>query len=160
MKGSTANCKACKETPEPDYYGSPRKCAFDENGIFTEDNWNCVTANALRLLAGESSHWGENHKESDENSFYVYRNDRSYAALWIPSHPNDIPDGKECGPFRGGGFIAMYWSKHRGQTEGIIRVDARDGGQWKDAGLPLTVTEVEAALENLTIAAGLSATVI
>lgn len=34
----------------------------------------------------------------------------------------------------------------------MIRVDPRDGGMWNEAGLPLTMIEAEAALENLRIA--------
>ncbi len=34
-------------------------------------------------------------------------------------------------------MIAMTWYKHRGQTEHIIRVDPRDGGQPNEAGLPI-----------------------
>jgi hypothetical protein len=144
---ATANCKRCQKTPVPSNFGSPRKCAFNSNGIFTSDNWNCVTACELRALAGEG--W-DNKKDAE--SFFVRRDDRSYAAIWIPPHPEDVPDGERVGPFRGGGFIAMTWYKDRGQTEIMIRVDPRDGGMPDEAGLPLTAHEAEAALENLQLA--------
>jgi hypothetical protein len=56
-------CKLCDNTPVPTYFASPRKCAFVD-GVFTFDNWNCVTMNYLRELiadAGITSH------NSDEN---------------------------------------------------------------------------------------------
>jgi hypothetical protein len=40
-------CHLCKTRPVPEYYGSPRRCAFDERGNFTPDNWNCETMNDL-----------------------------------------------------------------------------------------------------------------
>ena len=85
------------------------------------------------------------------------RDDRSYAArkphllwstIWIPPNPNEAEDE---GEFRGGGFIAMYWYKHRGQTENIIRVDPRNGAMIDVAALPLTAVEAEIALVNLDI---------
>ena len=54
LEKSVLNCKRCKEAIIPDNFGSPRVCAFDENGIFTTENWNCVTAGLLRMFAGES----------------------------------------------------------------------------------------------------------
>jgi hypothetical protein len=41
-------CKLCAERPVPDNYGSERKCAFDEQGMFTPENWMCETMNELR----------------------------------------------------------------------------------------------------------------
>ena len=141
---ASANCKLCRETPVPSYFGSPRKCSFDESGVFTSEGWNCVTANNLRDFA---------EQETDE-SFCIRRDDETYAALWIPPHPEDVPSGKRFGPFRGGGFLAMTWYKNRGRTDLIIRVDPRDGGLPDKAALPLTVREAEAAIENLTLARG------
>lgn len=40
-------CSRCVADPQPKDFGSPRRCAFDESGNFTPDNWNCVTLNLL-----------------------------------------------------------------------------------------------------------------
>ena len=145
LSETVSNCALCKSTPVPENYGSPRSCAFDAGGLFTSDNWACVTALHLRELAGE------NEDSKNEESFYIRANDQSYGALYVPPNPNDVPEGEEFGPFRGGGFIAMSWYKGHGQTEIIIRVDPRDGGALDEAGLPLTLREAEAAIENIRL---------
>lgn len=129
-----AKCKLCVGRPE--YFGGERRCAFG-TGEFSSDNWLCATCVAIRQLMGESG------EETDEN-FYVRRDDRSYGALFVPPLQQDAPDE---GAWRGGGMIAGYWYKHRGQTEMLIRVDPRDGGQENDAAKRLTLEEAEAALE-------------
>jgi hypothetical protein len=143
----TANCKLCKETPVPDNMASPRLCAFNRDGYFTTENWCCVTALRLRALCGEAS-----RPANEGYRLYIRRDDQSYGALWVPPHPHDVPEGERIGPFRGGGFIAMSWYKGHGQTEVMIRVDPRDGGQLDEAGLPLTMREAEEAIENLRLA--------
>ncbi len=135
----------CKERGQT-WSGSAPRCAF-ESGVFSSDNWNCATANALRELSGE-----RNWQTKEKDSLWLRRNDQSFAAMWVPAHPEDVPDGDRCGPFRGGGFIAMTWYKHRGQTEMILRVDPRDGGTVDKCGLPLTIAEAEAAIENIRLA--------
>ena len=142
LGAATANCTLCRETPVPSNFASLRKCAFDSRGVFTSDNWNCVTAGELRALAGAGS-----DDKKDPDSLFVQRNDKSYAAIWIPPHPEDVPDGERIGPFRGGGFIAMTWYKHHGCTDIMIRVDGAYGGHG-----PLTAHEADEALENLRLA--------
>ncbi len=137
-------CPLCIKRGRPANFGSEPRCAF-RAGQFSTDNWACATANILRTFVDE------------ENSAYHWRlryDDQSYAALFVPAHPQDIDAPEEqrlYGPWRGGGMIAMYWYKNRGQTEGIFRVDPRDGGLFKDASLPLTLVEAEAAIINLTL---------
>jgi hypothetical protein len=137
-------CALCDTVPVPAYYGSPRVCAFDDAGIFKSENWNCETAVELRVLAHEN---GFEDARSNE-SLYLRRDDQSYAALYVPPHPADAPDGEQYGPWRGGGFIAMSWYKNHGRTDIMIRVDPRNGGLIGEAGLPLILREAEAALEN------------
>lgn len=145
-KKGTANCRLCRETEVPSYFASPRRCAFDQKGIFTPDNWNCVTANKLRSLAGEGT------PQITTESMWVRCEDQNFSALWVPPHPDNVPDGERFGPFRGGGgLIAMSWYKSRGCTEIMIRVDPRDGGTYEKSGLPLTVDEAEAAIVNLEL---------
>ena len=146
MNRETANCRLCKEREVPAYYGSAPKCAWDSTGNFTTENWNCETANFLRMAAGEAA------SRRSVEAMWVRRNDQSYAALFVPPHPDDIPNGEIVGPFRVGGFIGMTWYKHRGRTDVIVRIDPRDGGMPDEAGLPLTLAEADQAVENLTAA--------
>ena len=139
-------CKRCIERGRPANFGSEPKCAF-MTGEFSEDNWQCVTASIIRSFMGED--YCDTH---DGDRFYIYRDDESFGAIWVPPNPQDVPDGDEVGPWRGGGLIAGYWYKHRGCTEMLIRVDPRNGGQAADAGKRLTLAEAEAAIENLEIA--------
>ncbi len=150
------NCKYCKETPVPSNYGSPRQCAFDESGNFTGSNWNCVSANLLRYAAGE--HEGEPPQPGWQKKLYVYADDASYAAIFVPPHPEDIPDGKKVGEFGGGGFIAMSWYKHRGTIQVMTRVDSWKDGRYESE--PLTQAAAEDAIDNLIIAGTLTAEMI
>lgn len=40
-------CPRCEADPQPENFGDRRKCAFDAEGKFTPDNWNCATLNAM-----------------------------------------------------------------------------------------------------------------
>lgn len=140
-----AKCKLCVEQGWPEHFGSEPCCAF-EAGEFSSDNWNCATANAIRRLMGEGD-WGD--KERNDEAFYVRRDDQSYGALFVPPNPERDEDE---GPWQGGGLIAGYWYKHRGQTEMLIRVDPRNGGMEQDAAKPLTLEEAEEALECCLLA--------
>lgn len=140
-----SDCARCVKRGQT-WNGSAPRCAF-KTGEFSNENWNCATANNLRSLAGE-----DHNDAKTAESLYLYRDDQSYAALFVPPNENDIPDGEEIGPFRGGGFIAMSWYKHRGQTDMILRVDPRDGGTWDKCGMPLTLAEAEAAIKNIEAA--------
>jgi len=82
-------CKLCKERGKPESFGSDPKCAFPD-GVFTSDNWNCATMNALRDIAGS----------------YRHGNEDQYAEV-IPATDDD-----ECT------HIVLTWYKSRGRTEG------------------------------------------
>jgi hypothetical protein len=60
--------------------------------VFSSNNWNCLTANALRDLV----------RQDEDDSRAVWSEDQ-YAALL----PWD------------GAFIVLSWYKHRGRTEGM-----------------------------------------
>jgi len=81
-------CKLCQTTPK-DWDGDDRVCAFPD-GIFSDDNWNCATANKLRDLA-------ENYR--------VYGDDQSIAVI-------PIPKMKEYNS----GWLVLNWYKNRGCT--------------------------------------------
>lgn len=40
-------CPRCAADPQPEDFGSPRKCAFLEDGTFTPKNWNCATIDVV-----------------------------------------------------------------------------------------------------------------
>jgi len=113
------SCKLCSTRPVPSCYGSPRKCAFDDSGNFTGNNWNCETANELRELMEAGS---------DEHSGTAYRtryDDESIGVLATENH----------------GFIVATWYKERGRTGQIVLMcDA-------NTPRPITVDEAESILE-------------
>lgn len=134
-------CKACVEQGQPANFGSPVRCAF-ESGVFSDQNWQCATACQLRELAGE----GETREDQHRDGFWTRRNDTSYAALYVPPHPDQE---EHEGEWRGGGFIAMTWYKSRGGTDVMVRVDGWEGG--KHCAVPLTREAAEAALVNILL---------
>lgn len=68
-------CKRCEADPQPSDCGSPRRCAFDEAGLFTPENWNCAT---LNLLADER---GRETEHGDDESIQVCYG--AYSGGWI-----------------------------------------------------------------------------
>ena len=104
-------CKLCQSRPVPESYGSPRKCAFDESGAFTSDNWNCETMNALRgaLLFR-----------------YLDDDNGSIALFPLIDGPNDVS-----------GYIVLTYYKSRG-TIGGARIVNDDQ---PDIGLTLEIAE-------------------
>lgn len=42
-------CRRCEADPRPKHFGSDRNCAFNADGTFTDDNWNCATIEALMV---------------------------------------------------------------------------------------------------------------
>lgn len=83
---SDFQCRRCLERGQ-DWDGDPPRCAFDKDGNFTADNWNCATMNELRKTA--------------EDRGCVVSSEGQNAAL--------LPwDGR---------FIALSWYKRRGATD-------------------------------------------
>lgn len=83
-------CLACLSAGmKPPHFGSPRRCAF-ESGIFSTDNWQCATLNALRDLAIFS------HRDDMENG----------SICVIPLPVNDIQQG----------YIVLSFYKDRGSV--------------------------------------------
>lgn len=95
-------------TGRPRHFGSDPRCAF-RDGVFTRDNWNCATANALRGLCPDSW-WGEHPTPG----VFSWRDDNaaaSFGALWVPEYASDDEE------LSGAGFyVAMSWYKSRGAT--------------------------------------------
>jgi len=138
-----SKCKLCRERGEQT--NGKVKCAF-EIGEFSQDNWNCATAIEIRGLIGEGGGYLSSGRRGD--NFYLYRHDQSYGALWVPPHPEDVPNGDRMGLWRGGGMIVAYWYRHYCQTELLMRLDPLEP---RSAGYPLTLAEAEAAIENIQL---------
>lgn len=49
-------CPRCRQRGQT-WEGDPPRCGFDRIGNFKEDNWNCATLNALRVLAEPMKFW-------------------------------------------------------------------------------------------------------
>ena len=104
-------CKLCESRPVPKNYGSPRKCAFDEKGAFTRDNWNCETINEMRraLLFR-----------------YTGEENGSIALFPLIDAPNEV-----------NGYVVLTYDKNRGTVGGArIVCDEQD-----DLSLTLEIAE-------------------
>lgn len=112
-------CKLCNERGQTWSGGAP-KCSF-ENGIFSNEGWNCATANALRDLLPDAG----NH---EYDTFRTRCDDESFGLLSVPDF----------------GFIVMTWYKDRGRTGQIYYMMDEQKPR------PLTLAEAEAAIEILT----------
>lgn len=52
-------CRRCRERGK-DWSGGDPECGFT-SGVFSPDNWNCATLNALRDLAEQTRCYGDDH---------------------------------------------------------------------------------------------------
>jgi hypothetical protein len=89
-------CPRCLADPQPVHFGSPRNCAFNEDGTFTQENWRCGTMDKLLSFT----------REHDGN---LDGCDESMQIIDGPSDSGD-PNDEICG------FIVMARYKHRGRT--------------------------------------------
>jgi hypothetical protein len=118
---SCPRCLAAGQRPE--HFGSDRQCAF-ATGVFSYDNWQCMTALDLRALAGED-HYGDGYQPGAAT---VKHNDQSAALLANPA------DG--CL-----GFVVLGWYKSRGRTEYLGYLD-------ETKVIPLTLEMAEEVLRG------------
>lgn len=119
-------CRRCVADPQPSgegwTFGSPRGCAFDDDGQFTHANWNCATIEAL-LDFRVAQHFGSD-ESLDLIPFLTDVWGRGYAET--------------------DGWIVLTRYKRRGKTSSAVRV-----GDWWPA-QPLTLADAESALDILT----------
>lgn len=89
-------CLLCRKRGKT-WEGSDPICAFDERGVFKEDNWNCATMNVLRDFA-------------EELGFY-HRDDLVTGSIgFLPfEHVTEDEDS--------GGHVVMTWYKNHGSTD-------------------------------------------
>lgn len=95
-------CRLCKERGKT-WSGDDPKCAFDENGIFKGDNWNCATMNKLRNISEEFDK-SMRHDMSCGSIGYVPM-DNDYAPIHFDTF---------------GGYIVMMWYKERRRTGNAV----------------------------------------
>jgi hypothetical protein len=79
----------CRERVK-DWNGDDPKCAFPDGGVFSPENWNCATANAIRELCEEG----------------VWCEDQYYQTLNIHKVSPHIGDA-----------LWVTWYKRRGRTD-------------------------------------------
>lgn len=88
-------CPRCAADPRPEGFGSPRKCAFDDEGTFTADNWACASMDIIRGFE-------ESHGEAVANEY-----DQRIVVVILPSSA----------------FAVLGVHKNRGRTEAAIVID-------------------------------------
>jgi hypothetical protein len=80
-------CERCKKRGKT-WKGSDPECGF-KSGVFSPENWNCATANALRELVKDSVHWSEDQSlgvKSIDGTFMVvswYKRGGRVEGIWI-----------------------------------------------------------------------------
>lgn len=94
-------CSRCIADPQPEGFGSPRQCAFDDAGDFTPENWNCETINVLL---------GDKPTE-------VHGDDERCEVT-----PTWMDDEDDAGHHTYGGWIVTTRYKRRGRTDSMIYV--------------------------------------
>lgn len=116
-------CKRCEERGKT-WAGSDPKCAFNENGLFVQDNWNCATMNQLRIIA--------------EQLDTVRRDDNSSGSIGTVPMDHDLaPDDFDTF----GGYVVMMWYKDRGKTGNAIFMTDEET-------MPLTIEHAELAIQT------------
>lgn len=88
--------------------GGDPECAFPNGGKFTAENWNCATANSLRVLCGEGDYGSP---EANAEAIAVRRDDQSWAAI------NVIGAELERDHYK---TLWLSWYKSRGNTEAML----------------------------------------
>lgn len=119
-------CPRCTADPQPGGEGwtsSPRSCAFNADGEFTERNWNCATITALLELDRDPT----GYRDPFFGTPSILGNDESMDLIHVPE---DVY----------GGWIVLNRYKRRGRTSSAVHV----GDFWPAR--PLTLALAEAVL--------------
>jgi hypothetical protein len=78
------SCPRCLADPQPSYYRSSRRCAFDDRGNFKPDNWDCATLTELnRLDSGHPRIDDATADGQDESLACVYCGGDGFNYGWI-----------------------------------------------------------------------------
>jgi hypothetical protein len=128
-------CPRCAADPQPANFGSPRKCAFDEQGHFTPDNWNCATLSALFGFAEPETVQAFTGDEMVE----VIPTLLDGEACERPQDRYEMEPGDDLDT---GGFFVFTRYKRRGCTSAAVHV----GDFWPPA--RVTLAKVLASLQR------------
>lgn len=120
------SCISCHKRGK-DWQGSDPKCAFDQNGNFTKDNWACATMRKLRELAYEQD-------------LVQKASETSIASIYVPAL-EDLDEACSLDDYNG--FIVLSWYKNRGNTGSAVFMN-------DDGVFPLTIKHAERAIEYYT----------
>jgi hypothetical protein len=106
--------------------GSPPYCAFNLDGTFRDDNWNCFLINKLRRFC--------NQHEDNYSPYgtYWYDNDDCAGVIYVP-FGDFIGEEREPNPLAGS-IVILNWYKSRGCTDSfrIVQNMAVRNGTEKD----------------------------
>lgn len=101
------SCPRCLADPQPESFGpfgSPRTCAFDVEGRFTPENWNCATICLLLELAETK------HQQSRQYQPDIWGEDESMQIVWGQGHDHEHESG----------WVIFTRYKHRGCTSSAV----------------------------------------
>lgn len=112
-------CPRCAADPQPEGFGSPRNCAFNADGSFNPQNWNCET---LNVLLGDKPKIVHGDDEQCEIT------------------PTYLDTGEDDDQY--GGYIVTTRYKRRGRTDSVIYV-----GMFHPP-LPITFAFVERVIQS------------
>jgi hypothetical protein len=129
-------CLLCVERGKPDNYGGDPRCGFDDQGVFTTDNWMCATLLKLRDLAEEGVL--PNSLEESPGTWYGARFEGYDINLCVieTKHP-EYTDSTA--------WIVLSFYKNRGRT----------GQAWffyeDEPPRPITIADAERAITIATV---------
>ena len=98
----------CRHGDLPENWSEP-ECAFDEEGNFIDDNWNCLLMSKVRCLCNQ---WDEHNP-----GFNLWHEDEYMGIIRIPCIV-DLADEFVDSPLAGR-FAILTWYKSRGATDGF-----------------------------------------
>lgn len=105
-------CKYCEERGKT-WEGEDPICAFNDDGLFNKENWNCALLNELRELV----------EFLEIETYNKYSEDR------IASIPNED------------GFLILSWYKQRGKVDIIAYIDSNK--VFKEVNLDICINTYE-----------------
>ena len=98
------SCSRCLADLQPKHFGTPRQCAFDVDGRFTPDNWNCATIGYLLDLVDKK------HNQSRQYQTDIQGEDESMRIVWGRGHDYDHESG----------WVIFTYYKHRGRASSAV----------------------------------------
>jgi len=110
-------CRMCNERGKT-WSGSAPRCAFQNDGVFSKDNWNCATCNAIRDLISQ-----DDEDERPLSISHLWADDQNYAIIDSGYINNGGDDGPEDMGTRFSGPLYVEWYKHRGATDRMFIMD-------------------------------------